>query len=209
MRPRLLDLFCGAGGAAMGYHRAGFEIIGVDLNPMPDYPFTFIQEDALAFAATYGARYSAIHGSPPCQGYSKTAKLIDSSLYPKLIKPLRKILRPLGVPFVIENVPGAPLRHPVELCGCMFPGLRTYRPRLFETGRWTLEQPQHRTHGARTAKMGRPPAPGEFMHVVGNYSGAVAAQEAMGIDWMRRSEMAEAIPPAYTQFIGHQLIKQV
>ena len=202
MRPRLLDLFCGAGGAAMGYHRAGFEVVGVDINPQPHYPFEFHRTDAMTFPLD---GFDAIHASPPCQAYTKARKL-QGNTHPDLVGPTRELLEKTGVPWVIENVAGAPLKDPVTLCGTMF-GLKTYRHRLFETN-WELTPPAHPEHVAKQTKMGRPPVDGEFMQVVGHYSGAQAAREAMGIDWMNQREMAEAIPPAYTEFIGAQLIRE-
>ena len=118
MTPRLLDLFCGAGGAGMGYHRAGFEVVGVDIKPQPRYPFEFHQADALTFVAEYGDRFDAVHASPPCQRFSDLAKRNgNADEWPDLIEPLRPILRMIGRPYVIENVEGAPLRDPAMLCG--------------------------------------------------------------------------------------------
>lgn len=211
---RLLDLYCCAGGAAAGYSRAGFTVItGVDILPQPHYPFQFLQDDALEVLADLvvngpGASdlgFDAIHASPPCQAYTKARKL-QGNTHPDLVGPTRELLEKAGVPWVIENVVGAPLNDPVTLCGTMF-GLKTYRHRLFETN-WELTPPAHPEHVAKQTKMGRPPVEGEFMQVVGHYSGAQAAREAMGIDWMNQREMAEAIPPAYTEFIGAQLIRE-
>ena len=134
-RPRLLDLYSGAGGAAMGYHRAGFDVVGVDIAPQPRYPFEFHQDDALEFLAEHGHEFDAVHLSPPCQAYSRTGHLADaqgarrSSV--RLIEPARAMVRRLGIPYVIENVEGAPLLSPLLLCGSMF-GLRVRRHRLFE-----------------------------------------------------------------------------
>lgn len=200
--PRILDLFCCAGGAGMGYHRAGFDVVGVDIDPQPNYPFPFHQGDALKFLRAHGHEFDAIHASPPCQAYSETQKLQGND-HPELIPPIREALKALGLPWIIENVPGSPLIDPVELCGGMF-GLHTYRHRLFETS-FPLTAPAHPEHTARQTKMGRKPKDGEFIHVVGNFSGVAYAREAMDIDWMNRDEMAQAIPPAYTQFIGWQL----
>lgn len=202
MTPRILDLFCGAGGCGMGYHRAGFDVVGVDIEPQPNYPFQFHLGDALEFVKAHGHEFDAIHASPPCQAYSETQKLQGND-HPELIEPTREALQALGLPWVIENVPGSPLINPVELCGGMF-GLRTYRHRLFETS-FPVTAPNHPAHKARQTKMGRKPKDGEFIHVVGNFSGVKYAREAMGIDWMNRDEMAQAIPPAYTTFIGWQL----
>lgn len=202
VRPRLLDLFCCAGGAGMGYALAGFDVVGVDINPQPNYPFEFWQGDALEFVREHGHEFDAIHASPPCQAYSETRK-IRSNDHPELIPPTRAALHRLGLLWVIENVPGSPLIDPVELCGAMF-GLRTYRHRLFETN-FPVTVPPHPAHDAPQAKMGRPPKDGDFIHVVGNFSGVEYAKAAMGIDWMNRNEMAQAIPPAYTEYLGWQL----
>jgi len=201
-KPRLLDLFCGAGGAGMGYARAGFEVVGVDINPQPRYPFEFCRADAVAFLHEHGHLFDAVHASPPCQAYSETRK-IQSNDHPELIPPTREALRQCGQMWVIENVPRSPLIDPVELCGAMF-GLRTYRHRLFETS-FSVAVPEHPKHSAPQAKMGRPPRDDAFIHVVGNFSGVDYAKAAMGIDWMNRNEMAQAIPPAYTEFLGWQL----
>ncbi|OBJ40302.1 hypothetical protein A5630_25460 [Mycolicibacterium mucogenicum] len=206
-RPLLLDLFCCAGGAGMGYCRAGFDVVGVDIDPQPNYPFEFHQGDALKFLLEHHREFDALHGSPPCQAFTN-AQRIQGNDHPDYVTPTRAAFELIGKPWVIENVPGAPLIDPVELCGCMFPGLKTYRPRLFETS-FPVTQPKHREHVAKTAKMGRPPKDGEFMHVVGNFSGVDKGREAMGIDWMTRDELREAIPPVYSEFIGHRLMQQL
>lgn len=201
---RLLDLFCCQGGAGRGYADAGFEVVGVDIDPQPRYPFAFVKGDALEYLAAHGHEFDAIHASPPCQGYSNAQKIMGRN-HPLFIDQTRSLLIELGLPWVIENVPQSPLRDPVELCGAMF-GLRTYRHRLFESNA-KLTAPEHPVHVARTTKMGRPPQPDEFMHVVGNFSGVQQAREAMGIDWMNRDGLRESIPPAYTRHIGKQLME--
>jgi|SRR5690606_15111381 len=203
---KLLDLFCCAGGAGMGYSRAGFEVVGVDIAAQPRYPFEFIQGDAIEYVKEHGHEYDAIHASPPCQAYTNAQKIMRND-HPELLEPTRAALSATGLPWVIENVPGAPLIEPIELCGGMF-GLRTYRHRLFESSH-ELTAPAHRAHTHKVTKMGRPPRPDEFMHVVGNFSGVAQARKAMGIDWMVRDELREAIPPAYTEYIGKQLTKHV
>lgn len=200
----VLDLFCGAGGASAGYKLAGCKVFGVDINPQPRYPFEFIQGDAsdlniLKDILSYN-EIDLIHASPPCQKYSKTQRINGIENYPDLIGKVRSNFQELDIPYVIENVRGAPLKHPIELCGLMF-GLKTYRHRLFETS-WPMVPIKHPEHWYRTAKMGRKPKPGEFIHVVGHFSGKKEAEEAMGIDWMSRAELAQAIPPAYTEYIG-------
>ena len=201
---KLLDLFCGAGGASVGYSRAGFEVVGVDLMPQPHYPLDFIQADALEYVQAHGDEYDVIAASPPCQAYAKTNRL-NYNEHPDLVDPVRELIK--HKPYIIENVVGAPLIDPVLLCGSMF-GLRVYRHRLFESNIHFRRKP-HPIHQWPIAKMGRPPQPGEFMHVVGNFSGVEYAKQAMGIDWMVRDELAQAIPPAYTEFIGNKILQQL
>lgn len=200
----LLDLFCKAGGAGMGYHRAGFDVVGVDIEPQKNYPFEFVQADAIEYLLAHGSEVDAIHASPPCQAYSKTQK-IQRRKHPDLIGKTRDALQAIGKPYVIENVPESPLLNPIMLCGGSF-GLGTYRHRLFETS-FPAVAPVHLPHCVSTAKMGRRPKVGEMIHVVGNFSGVSVAKQAMGIDWMNRNELSEAIPPAYTEWIGRQLIQ--
>lgn len=220
--PVLLDLFCCQGGASRGYADAGFGVVGIDIDPQPRYPFPFLQMSAidalvrlmegewLSFSQASGVplwldpdAVAAVHASPPCQAHTNAQK-IQGNDHPDLIEPTRFLLEELGKPYVIENVPGAPLNEPVELCGAMF-GLETYRHRLFETN-WELTVPDHPVHVARTTKMGRPPRPGEFMHIVGNFSGVEKGREVMGMPWANRDGLREAIPPAYTEHIGRQLM---
>lgn len=187
--------------------RAGFDVLGVDLYPQPHYPFPFIQCDALDYLD--GARLSqfrAIHASPPCQAYSKAQRIRDRE-HPDLIGATRDRMEASGLPYVIENVEDARpwLRAPIRLCGGMFPGLRVYRHRLFECS-FSCPEPPHPPHTAKQTKMGRPPRPGEFMHVVGNFSGVREARAAMDIDWMVRDELREAIPPAFTEYVGRHLL---
>ncbi|MFG2618043.1 SAM-dependent methyltransferase [Streptomyces sp. NPDC048507] len=178
---------------------AGLEPVGVDRAPQPHYPFDFHQGDALGYAALYGRSFDLIHASPPCQRYTRAQK-IRARDHPDLIAPTRELLVSLGVPYVIENVIGAPLRDPVLLCGSMF-GLGTYRHRIFESS-FPIQAPRHPSHTRPTAKMGRRPAPGQNMHVVGNFIGVDAGRLAMGMHWATREGLREAIPPAYTRHIG-------
>ncbi|WP_201790431.1 DNA cytosine methyltransferase [Prescottella equi] len=205
----MLDLYCGAGGASMGYAWAGAcEIVGVDIRPQKRYPFTFVEDDALEYLAARGHEYDFVHASPPCQRFSNAQVLRDNE-HPDLVGPTRDLLLELGKPFVIENVPGSPLIDPIELCGEMF-GLRTYRHRLFEFGGGLkLESPPHPEHLVPITKMGRAPVPGEYMHVVGHFVGVDEAREAMGIPWMSRCELAQAIPPAYTHHLAVQAFQQI
>lgn len=200
---RLLDLYCGAGGAGKGYADAGFEVTGVDVNPQPHYPFGFVQADAIEYVTKYGHLFDVIHASPPCQRYSR-AQRIRKGDHPDLIAPSREALQETGKPYVIENVVGSPLKDPVMLCGAMF-GLRTYRHRLFESS-FPLPEPAHPEHIWKTTKMGRAPREGEFMHIVGNFTGVDQAREIMGMSWATREGLREAIPPAYTEYIGKHLI---
>lgn len=207
-KPRILDLFCGAGGAAVGYHRAGFEVVGVDHVEQPNYPFDFWLEDAMAMVPEeLASDFDAIHASPPCQAFTK-ARTLQGREHLDLIGPIRELLIETGLPYVIENVIGAPLIDPVLLEGQMFEGLRTQRRRLFETN-WPLELPLLRHPlGAPHAPLGVKPKPHEWMHVVG-HANLPEAREAMGIDWMSQREIAQAIPPAYTEFIGSYLLNHI
>lgn len=208
-KPVMLDLFCCQGGASMGYNVAGFRVVGIDVDPQPRYPFKFIQDDVMKLSARWIAEnFDAVHASPPCQAHTKAWKL-NKRDHPRLIEPTRDLLDAAGLPFVIENVEEArsELRDPVMLCGSMF-GLETYRHRLFETN-WTLSVPPHPDHVARTTKMGRAPVDGEFMHIVGNFSGVDRGREVMGMPWANRDGLREAIPPAYTEYIGRQLLAHV
>lgn len=197
MTRRVLDLCCKAGGAAFGYHLAGFEVVGVDIEPQPNFPFEFIQADALTFPLD---GFDLIHASPVCKDYSACAVLNDVR-HPRQIEAFRERLAGSGIPYVIENVEGAPLRNPVSLCGAMFPGLRTYRHRLFEAS-FVIPQPPEPAHVHPLAKMGRPVRPGEWMQVVGHFSDVAAGRKAMRIPWMTRDELAQAVPPPYTRHVG-------
>lgn len=203
-RLRLLDMFCGAGGCSMGYHRAGFDVVGVDIKPQPRFPFPFHQADALEFVAAHGHEFDAIHASPPCQAYTGLANIWKyDGKHPDLVAATRAALEATAVPWVMENVVGAPLRTGIILCGAMF-GLRVYRHRLFESS-VLLFQPPHPRHEAR-ASYGRIPTDDEFFTVSGHFGDLDGAMKAMGIDWMCRTTLAQAIPPTYTEYIGRQLI---
>ena len=202
-RPRLLDLFCCAGGAGMGYAKAGFDVVGVDINPQPRYPFEFHQADAMAFDLS---GFDAIHASPPCQAYTVLGGREDLSHYPDLVDAVRDRLQASGKPWIIENVPGAPLRDPITLCGAMF-GLRSYRHRLFESS-VPLTAPPHPRHAVRVNRRGENRRQhwdsGGFITITGDV-GVYCGPEAMGVDWMSGNELSQAIPPAYTEFLGWQL----
>lgn len=206
-RPKLLDLFCGAGGCSVGYSRAGFEVVGVDNRPMPNYPFEFHQADALEFCREFGPEFDAIHASPPCQLYSRMTGSRESTRneHPDLVGPCRDLLQSIHLPWVIENVGGSPLaRGATMLCGFMF-GLPLYRHRWFES-EWISFRPEHRRHKIPASKAGHW-KPGTIISVAGHASPIEKAREAMGIDWMTRDQLAQAIPPAYTEYIGKQLIR--
>ena len=208
MKPRLLDLFCGAGGAAMGYHRAGFEVVGVDIAPQPNYPFEFVRGDALSFQRFW--MFDAIHASPPCQLFSAYQRANKRQReHVNLIPETRELLRSSGLPYVIENVPGAPLEEPVTICG-VAAGLEVRRHRLFEAN-VSLVVPPCACGGWMPAKFDR-----GSRHTRPNDRRTVAVgewripldvqQKAMGIEWMTVPELSQAIPPAYTELIGAQLL---
>jgi DNA (cytosine-5)-methyltransferase 1 len=210
---RLLDLFCCAGGAGVGYARAGFEVVGVDIVPRPNYPYKFIQADAMTLDPELIATFDAIHASPPCQSYSDLAKRNGNGHeWPRLIEPVREMLRASGLPYIIENVEGSPLLNPVILCGTMFPGLRVLRHRLFEAN-FPIAAPPHKRHpkvhtfDKRKSHFGKTNEWTDFVQVTGGGNCSLAAaRDAMGIDWMTKGEINEAIPPAYTELIGRQLL---
>lgn len=215
-RLRILDLFCCAGGAGTGYSQAGFDIVGIDIRPQPNYPFTFMQADALTLDPAFIASFDAIHASPPCQSYSDLAKRNDNAdAWPRLIDPVRDLLIRSGLPYIIENVEGAPLLSPVILCGTMFYGLRVLRHRLFEAN-FPIIPPPHGKHpkvhtfDKRKSHYGKTNEWTDFVQVTGGGNCTIAAaRAAMGIDWMNKNEINEAIPPAYTQLIGDQLIQHL
>jgi DNA (cytosine-5)-methyltransferase 1 len=215
-RPRLLDLFCGAGGAAMGYHRAGFDVVGVDINPQPHFPFEFIQADCMAVGLRFMRSFDAIHASPPCQAYTRKAatwgrKRTHWIEHPDLLDRIRNDLDCVHqmdrIPYVIENVIGAPIRQDLLLCGTMF-GLRIIKHRQFEA----------------TFDLCQPNAKCCHLNVYNPWAGkgrsAAEHREAQGTPWIPQcggasrkagvtGDLNNAIPPAYTQFIGEQLIRQL
>lgn len=212
-RPKLLDLFCGAGGAGVGYQRAGFDVTGVDIEAHPDSPHLVIVADALAVLtdSDFLAGFDVIHASPPCPRYSSATPAANRDKHPDLIGPVREALQAWGGPYVIENVPGAPLDNPVLLCGSSF-GLSVRRHRLFETNVPMLA-PQCR-HDLQPQVWGVYGDHGDAKPVTrpngtrrGNKArDAAHAGEVLGIDWMTRwDDLADAIPPAYTEFIGDQI----
>lgn len=225
---RILDLCCKAGGAGMGYNRAGFEVVGVDLEPQPRYPFEFIQADIFGLEPAFLATFDAIHVSPACQGYTALRHAPGAIGKPRQIAETRAMIKATGKPYVIENVPGAEadLIDPIMLCGSMFRELEVQhlgetvaclrRHRLFECS-FPVEQPKCR-HDPK-------------LPVIGIYGGhariraaswggrgtkdtwpnghLTAASQAMRIDWMTLAELSEAIPPPYTTFIGKRLAAHI
>lgn len=211
-KPRLLDLFCGAGGAAVGYARAGFEVVGVDLVAQPHYPFEFIQEpyEAALFDLMNNwpeGTFDAIHASPPCQAYSVAAQSQRNlgKEYPDLLAQTRVLLERTGLPWVIENVPGAPMRADYKLCGCQF-GLELRRVRLFETSWHGFAMLPPHFHPHVVPCVTGHGTPSWIRKQLGYNPTIKQYHEAMGIDWMNRDELSQAIPPAYTEFIGKQLL---
>lgn len=209
MKPRLLDLYCGLGGAAVGYARAGFDVVGVDVKPQPDYPFTFVQTDAMFYVSLWGSKFDAIHASPPCQRDAAITKGTNAHLrgtYPDLYPSTLAELRNTGRPFVIENPAAIP---DLVLCGEMF-GLGVIRHRRFELGGWTTPRPAHKPHRGRVRGWRHGQYfDGPYVAVYGRGGGKATTTEirdAMGIDWSHdRAQLVEAIPPAYTEWVGREL----
>jgi DNA (cytosine-5)-methyltransferase 1 len=200
----------------MGYHRAGFEVVGVDIRPQPNYPFQFIQDDAIDFIGHNVWRvmgFDAIHASPPCQAYSWAAKRWTEIERADLVGITRTMLQATRKPYVIENVPGAPLVNPFRLCGEMF-GLNVIRHRNFETN-FPVLVPEHKHHRKPIQRLardgsGRTVQRSSYCTVAGHGGESDSFkledwQAAMGMDWTTKEELTEAIPPAYTRFIGEQL----
>jgi DNA (cytosine-5)-methyltransferase 1 len=222
-RPRLLDLFCGAGGAAMGYHRAGFDVVGIDVRPQSDYPFDFIRDDALKWLNDYPSLYGfdAVHASPPCQAYTHARHMANRGRadHPRLIEPTRLHLQAVGLPYVIENVVGAPLREAVLLCGASF-GLTVKRHRLFESNVPIMAPPcacgRHRVKQfASTPRVDGSRPLSAYVNPLASETTHDDFAVALGIDWVsaggKRPARAlhEAIPPAYTEHIGGYLLVEV
>lgn len=206
MKPRLLDLFCGAGGASMGYDRAGFEVEGVDIKPQPHYPFKFYQADALIFPLE---GYDAYHASPPCQKFSVCINPLGRSADLDLITPIRGRLLLTSKPFVIENVPGSPLVNFIEIDGTMV-GVKTIKRRWFELHGFEILLLPAKWNAKGKVKTG------EFVGIMRHGKDTQEKTkrehlaEGYGIDWgMNRHELREAIPPSYTEYIGKYLMEAV
>jgi hypothetical protein len=234
-KPLLLDLFCCGGGASMGYKRAGFIVIGVDIAQRNNYPFAFVRFDAIEFVKAYGHLFDAVVGSPPCQSSSALTKGtnkangwgkgtdVSKGGWINLIPATRMefdILNAQGIPTVIENVAGAEISKDLTLCGTMF-GLRVFRHRYFEISGFTCPQKPHEQPGGRRRHFGslkgwnhgKVDPTGEYFQVYGQGGGkgTIAEwQDAMGINWLsERNELAEAIPPAYSEYIGKYLLAEL
>lgn len=208
---KLLDLFCGAGGSAVGYHRAGFDyIFGVDREWQGNYPFDFIEADALEILEMLVRsgnieRFDLVHASPPCQRFSDGAIWRGSAdRHADLVTPTRRLLADAGIPYVIENVPGAPLDATVRLCGTSF-DLNVIRHRVFETVPSLIFSPPCQHNGTVRD--------GDYVTVAGHGGDGSNAYpvwaEAMQIDWMTKEELAQAVPPPYTEWLGRQLLEQL
>ena len=211
---RVLDLFCCQGGAATGYASLGAEVVGVDTDPQPRYPFTFVQGDALEYLTSHGHEFDMIHASPPCQRYSRITPDDKRHTHPDLIAPTRAALQAVGVPWVIENVEGARahLVDPVKVCGSAL-GLGVRRHRLFESNVPLVgTQCAHKAQGTPVGVYGAGPYKREYLRPDGQRRGDKARSEAHasealgGVGWMNWRGMAECIPPAYARFIGSQIL---
>lgn len=201
---KILDLFCGGGGMAYGYSLVGFEVVGVDLQPQPSFPFEFVQADALDYLEKNSHRFDLISASPPCQAYSLACRVWKDKDYPDLIAATRDLLKQSDKPYVIENVPNSPLINPVQLCGTAF-GLMSKRHRLFETN--FKVHPVKCRHDFPTVELGhRPKRWQEYIEPVGHFSDVEYARLATGLFWMKQKELAQAIPPLFSAYIGSQFL---
>ena len=202
---KLLDLYCCGGGAGYGYEKAGYDVTGIDIEPQPKHRGKIIIADAIEYLKAHFQEYDVIHASPPCQKYSMSSMQFRKAgkEYADLIEITRKELIKTGKPYIIENVPGAPLHNPIELCGAMF-GMRTYRHRLFESN-MPIKAPEHPEHKNPNAKMGRKAKSHEHIQYVGHFSGVKEVQEMTGLHWLGQYELAQSIPPQYTEYLGNQI----
>jgi DNA (cytosine-5)-methyltransferase 1 len=209
---KLLDLFCGAGGASMGYFNAGFDVVGIDNKAHKDYPFVMVVADVMDLTPDYLQQFDLIHASPPCQPFTSLMKLAHAqgkqTNKPDLLEPTRRLLRSSGVNYIIENVPGAPLINPVQLCGSSF-NLKVRRHRLFESylkfkGSECDHKAQGRPIGVYGSMKDEIPNGGKTAINVDE------ARNAMGINWaMKWGDLVEAIPPIYTEYLGKQALEQL
>jgi DNA (cytosine-5)-methyltransferase 1 len=206
-KPKLLDLFCCQGGAGMGYHRAGFEVVGIDHKPQPRYPFEFHQADAFEYLKKHGKEFDVIHASPPCQRYSGLTPIAYRGRHPNLIASTRIALQSIGKPYVIENVRGAMrlLERPIMLCGTMF-GLRVRRHRYFEIFPNIAPPILGCDHSFQCILISGSPRRKINGILNRDEPSAKEMRDAADLQWMTRKGMDEAIPPAYTEWIGKQLI---
>lgn len=207
---KALDLFCGAGGVSMGLHRAGFDVTGVDLARQPRYPFRFVQADALRPPFRL-EDFDFIWASPPCQRFTAgaAARMAKGAVYPDLIEPTRRMLLASGVPFAIENVMRAPIRRDLVLHGHMFPQLRVIRRRKFELSFGmvlTPPLPKGLLREGYVCVVGNGTPSGIRDMGLPHYT-ADRLREAMGVDWMNRTELSQAIPPAYSEYIGRAFLE--
>lgn len=220
-KPKALDLFCKAGGTSTGLARAGFDVTGVDIEPQPRYPFKFVLGDALEYCARHGHKFNLVVAGPPCQLYTKLASLSNGN-YPDLVGATREALQATGRPYIIENVPHAPLENPLMLCGTMFPELRVIRHRLFECWPVLWWPPAPCYHWGVTSACGRGKNKHnlsgyvagnlenfDFITVTGNDYIADDGRRAMDISWMTKKELSQAIPPAYFEWLGKQMLKLI
>jgi len=201
------DLFCGGGGAGQGLFAAGFDIVdGYDIVEQPDYPFEMYVQDAFEVDLE---PYDFIWASPPCQAYSLGTRNHNRDKHPDLLIPTREILRATGKPYIIENVVGAPLDQPITLCGTMFPGLKVFRHRVFESN-IPLVVEMSCNHAGHKAKERRTDA-GDFFTVAGHNTGTMKEwSDAMGIHWInKKTILAQAIPPAYSEYLAKQVIQWI
>ena len=204
-RPRLLDLFCGAGGCSAGYDHAGFDVTGVDIEPQRRYPYEFIQADAMTFPL---GGFDAYHASPPCQDHVRTPGPAAKHGTGWMLAATRDRLEATGRPWMIENVPGAPMRADYKLCACMFGLPRLKRERWFETSWHGFELRAPCQHPERSISVTGTGTPTGTWKIYGSVP--VAEMRAiMGIPWMSRAELSQAIPPAYTEYIGRALLEHL
>lgn len=216
-RPRLLDLFCGAGGCSVGYDRAGFEVVGVDKEPHPDYPFPMVVADAMEFLAvpTFLAGFAVVHASPPCPRYSVATanqSAEQRAKHPDLVGPVRDALHAWGGTYIMENVPGAPLDHPTLICGWAMGLKHIKRHRLFESNAPLMSPGCLCPNGDTVSVFGHSGEDRRRQTIaergrIGTHVPTSEVRELMGVEWMNsRDDVSDSIPPAYTHYLGEQLL---